>query len=160
MPGEHNDWILEPTVILLGCQPWPPRPDPNDPRRCPVCGHGIKESDHGVYCCWEDRSAPPIERRCLSARIGHRGRTKDAEAQRRARDKLKSKRGGIVLPESERRRIWLGCRGDGLSSLDEITNRAKIGRDWLLSIGQAPDWDLVLDKRGNIVGRRQNSVAT
>ena len=164
-PADPTDpYIPEPTIVMLGCQPWPPklasepfhapansRVLPSD--RCPVCDRGINAGDHRTYCGWEDRSERSIESRCRSARIGHQSRGRIEDADREAARALQKRRKHIRLPESERRRIWLGCKGDHLSSRDEVSNRAKIGRDWLRSIGQEPDWTLVLDKRGNVVGR-------
>lgn len=86
------------------------------------------------------------------------------DADRRHVGALEDDRAGRVLTELERRRIWLGYRGDPRTTPDAIdrdgtgrsfvpTERALAGRAWLRSIGQEPDWSLILDRRGRVVGR-------
>jgi hypothetical protein len=63
------------------------------------------------------------------------------------------------LTEAERRWIARGCRGDGMSSRRDVRNRAKVGDAWLAEIGQSPDYDLILGKNGQILGRYSELVA-
>jgi len=54
-----------------------------------------------------------------------------------------------VLTEVQRRRIWMGYSRSGIDSHNpEVVNRSKLGRDWLISIGQEPDWSIDLDHEG------------
>lgn len=154
------DGILPPTIIMLGCQPWPPQPDPARPGVCPVCRGSIQSEHHRVYCGWDDNAHRSINARCKSARIGLRGKDRQERAERATREDVQRRNGGVRLTESERRRLWNGYRGSimrarNLSDREalEATNRTAIARKWLTETGQEPDWDLILDKRGNTIGR-------
>lgn len=146
-----RDYIPEPTIILLGCQPWPPIPYGAG---CPVCGPGIREGHDSTYCGVCDSLSPRREAQVAKARrsvmIAIQTRSRAAAAEQAAKVELRRLR---TLTEAERRRLWNGYKGGVLSPTSEVTNRSKVGRDWLTSIGQAPDWSLVLDARGNVIGR-------
>ena len=146
------DYIPEPRVVLLGCRPWPP--PRNADGTCGVCGGGIDPAHSTYHCAACGASAPAIDARCRAARIGLQARTATEAAEKGAADKLR--RVNVVLTESERRRVWNGHRGGIVTSNPEPTNRAAIGRAWLVSIGQTPDWTLILDRRGNVVGHYED----
>lgn len=141
--------VPEPTVILLGCQPWPPRPRPDG--SCPVCGGSIA-AEHRYYCGWDDRLNPATEARLRAARLGL---AVQAEIDRRKDrlDELTRRRKGrrATLTETERRRLWNGYRGSLIEPDPEPTNRAALGRAFLAEIGQLPDFALTLDRRGRVV---------
>ena len=59
----------------------------------------------------------------------------------------------VARSERDRRRLWNGYKGGILSPIAEVSNRSRIGSEWLREIGQEPDWSLILDSRGNVVGR-------
>jgi hypothetical protein len=66
------------------------------------------------------------------------------------------------LSEVERRRIWVGYRhlGKGYAWTDgKLTNRANFGRQWLTAIGQQPDWSLILNSKGQVIGRIQDEIS-
>lgn len=143
-----SDVIPEPTIVLTGCRPWDARL--RTPGGCPVCRGGIRAGDDSIHCARCDSSSPRREAQIRTARIGLRARAQVEIAEREAREHLHRK---SILTESERRRLWNGYRGGLLRSRLEVTNRAKVGREWLKSIGQEPDFSLILDKRGRVVGR-------
>lgn len=148
-----SDFVPEPTIVLLGCQPWPPRPDPRRPDACPVCGGTIQPAHQGTHCGWCDQSTEAINRRCRAALTGLRARERHEEQARQAEEQLRNRKGQTRLTESERRRLWNGYKGGILSPSLTITNRAQIGRAFLTRIGQEPDWNLILDGRGQVIGR-------
>jgi hypothetical protein len=98
--------------------------------------------------------SPTREAQVRAARLGISGREQADQADKKAKD-LKRKQ-SVKLTEAERRRIWHGCRAK--SPLGELAstravNLAKIGREWLEQIGQLPDFSLILDSHGNVIGR-------
>lgn len=140
--------IPEPAVILLGCQPWPPRSRPGG--SCPVCGGSVDR--HGYYCAWDDRLDPAVEARVRAAKLGLKVQAEIDRQKARLDELTRRKRGGrAVLSEAERRRLWNGYRGSLLAADPEPTNRARAGREFLAAIGQEPDFDLILDRRGRAV---------
>jgi hypothetical protein len=150
-----SDYIPEPMIILLGCQPWPPRPTGDG---CPACGDGIRRGDDSHYCAVCQSVSPRREAQVKAARVGLKARDKGEQAEKRARDRLAKH--PTVLSEADRRRLWNGYKGGIISEYtEELTNLAATGREWLLEIGQVPDWDLLIDKRGNVIGRYSQCVA-
>lgn len=146
---DWSDYVLGPRIILMGCQAWPPRVDPG--RGCPVCDRGIHAGDDGYYCAVCDSLSPRREAQVRAARIGLRRRDRVEQAESKAKARMTRV---PVLTESDRRKLWNGYRGTFLQEwVGELTNVAKVGRDWLIAIGQEPDWDLILDGRGNVIGR-------
>ncbi|WP_422929174.1 hypothetical protein [Singulisphaera sp. PoT] len=146
-----DGYIAEPSIILLGCRAWDNSPYKN----CPVC-HGCVGDDGGrVYCARCDAMSPAIESKCRSSRIASEVRKRsEAAARDYAAALAKKQRGSARLTEIERRQIANGYTREGIGSRDaDVVNRAAVGRDWLRSIGQEPDYDLILDKRGNVIGR-------
>jgi hypothetical protein len=141
--------IPEPTVVLLGCQPWPPRPRPDG--SCPVCGGSIA-AKHRYYCGWDDRLNPATEARLRAARLGLKVQAEIDRQKGRLDELTRRKQGGrATLSEIERRRLWNGYRGSLLTADPEPTNRAAIGRAFLTAIGQEPNFALILDRRGRVV---------
>jgi len=128
-----KDWIPEPEIILLGCQPWPPNRQGD---RCPVCGPGIRVGHDSTYCAICDSVSPlraaQIERLSRAKRAAEQADSDRAETRAQlARNTL------TELTEVHRRRIWL--------------KHGQVGREWLREIGQVPDFTLQLDKRGRPV---------
>lgn len=151
-----RDWILEPTIIMFGCQPWTNLPGFVGP--CPVCKGGIKPGHDTRYCEKCGSSSPRIEARVRSARLGMKRREKSEEARRKARHKLRSL-ARTILSEGLRRQIWNGYKGTVLSEFDgELDNLAKEGRDFLRRIGQEPDFSLILDRHGRVIGRTDEDL--
>ena len=144
------DYIPEPTVILLGCQPWPPK---SDGPGCPVCGQGIRIEHRTYHCAVCGSSHPSIEARCRASKLGLKARDKAETAEKRARDDLRKVK--VRLSERLRRRYWHGYPFDRNSP--DVTNQAALNRAWLAEIGQEPNWDLILDKDGRTVGRIQEA---
>lgn len=151
MRAEVAHYVPEPSLFLTGCQAWPPPADPTRPGVCPVCRGGIRPDHHTHYCGVCDAMSPRNEARCLAQRVGVAGRTGEDAARQRARAALMKKR--HRLSEALRRQIWNGYRGSIGSEAEGLTNLAREGRDFLTSIGQEPDWSLILDGRGKVVGR-------
>jgi len=143
------DWIPEPLVILVGCQAWPPPPLPDG--SCPVCGWGIHRGDDTFHCAVCDSSSPRVEAKVRAAQLGLKARDKGQVAEKHVTDQLH--RAPVVLTENERRRLWNGYRDSFARESSDVTNLAKVGREFLLGIGQEPDWSLILDKHGRVTGR-------
>jgi hypothetical protein len=100
-----------------------------------------------------------MEGRIHAARLAQRVRTDAETAERDALADMKRTASSRQLDEQHRRRIWMGYSRLAIhSSRPEIVNRAKLGRDWLRAIGQEPDWRLILDKKGRVVGRRDTPI--
>lgn len=106
---------------------------------------------------------PKNEANAMAQRIEDRSRQRYFEVARQVDQTLKSGASKAAkrprLSESDRRRIWNGYKGGILSSNLEVTNRARIGREFLIAIKQEPNWNLILDASGKIVGRHQPSPA-
>lgn len=149
-------YVPEPTIVLMGCRAWPPPPRPDG--SCGVCGGGIRPADLAYHCAACSASAPPIEARCRGARIGLQARDRHEIAAKAARDRLAKK--WTALTEAQRRRLWNGYRGTVLAEFaGDLNNVAKVGRDWLTAIGQQPDWSLILDGGGRVIGRCDEEAA-
>lgn len=138
----YHDGIPEPTVILVGCQAWPPervRP------WCPVCGGSIRPDHESYYCAWCDALADRRESRVRFVRLGLEARERLTQVERQALaglHKATRRRGRQVkLSESERRRLWAGSRFSILAQVklaDPVPNPARLGRLFLRAIGQLP----------------------
>lgn len=146
-----DGYIPEPTIILLGCRAWDNKPF----GVCPVCNGGVRAGDDGIHCAKCSSSSPAIERRCATAKVVHSAKERAADGSKELRDELdKRHRNSAKLTELERRQIANGYTRKGLNSKNSgVVNRARVGREWLQSINQMPDYDLILDKRGNVTGR-------
>jgi hypothetical protein len=140
-------------VILTGCRPWPL--EWGDV--CPCCG-GLtaKQKRRLEYCAWCETASPPLARLAVyhEVRLDAPGADRQREAERKARRRFRG-RYRSILTERERRRIHNGYRGAFEHPINELTNLARVGREWLRSIGQEPDWTLILDKKGNVIGRKE-----
>lgn len=146
-----TDWILEPSVILLGCQAWPPRKQPGT-SGCPVCGPGVREGDDSTYCGACGSLSPRREAQVRAARAGIKTRERVESAERAARDQLEKQ--SLAPTELERRRLWMAYSRNGIDSQNpDVVNRAKIAREWLTARGWEPDWSLILDGKGRVIGR-------
>lgn len=156
--GSPIDHIPTPTIVLMGCRAWDATPVKSG--SCPVCGPGVRAGHQSTYCARCDSLSPRRESQVLAARVGLRARSEAESAARGARDDLRrvGKANG-QLSEALRRRIWMGYSRSGVNSRNaEVANRAKVGRDWLRSIGQEPDFSLILDSHGKVVGRMVESA--
>lgn len=143
---QHEAYLPEPNLILMGCRAW----DALKPVQCPVCKHGIRPGDDTSYCARCDSMSPKREAQILAARLVLRTRNEIATAEQNARADLERlRKTSPVLTEVQRRRIWMGYSRSGVDSRNpEVANRAKAGRDWLIAIGQEPDWSIELDAKG------------
>lgn len=139
-------YLPEPDLILMGCRPW----DALTPTQCPVCKNGIRRGDDTSYCARCDSMSPLREAQILAARHGRQMRSDRANAERTARlDLERLHKSSPLLTESQRRRLWMGYSQSGINSRNpEVANRSKAGRDWLIAIGQVPDWSIELDAKG------------
>ncbi|WP_406699261.1 hypothetical protein V5E97_10325 [Singulisphaera sp. Ch08] len=146
-------YLPEPDLILMGCRPW----DALKPAQCPVCKNGIRPGDDASYCARCDSMSPKRESQVRAARLGQRMRTERASAERNARlDLERLRKSSPILTEAQRRRLWMGYSQSGIDSRNpEVANRSKAGRDWLIAIGQEPDWSIEFDAKG----RPKKSVA-
>lgn len=100
--------------------------------------------------------SPAREARVRAARLGISGKEAAAQADKKATEIQRKQ--NVQLTEPERRRIYYGCRSKSpLANLasERITNLAKVGREWLAKIGQLPNLNLILDAKGNVIGRYQ-----
>jgi hypothetical protein len=140
-----DEYIPEPTLVIMGCRAWPPPPEPG--QKCPVCKGGIVRGDNDTQCGLCNSASPLREHQVRSARIGVKTRDKAEAAERMVREDLQELRKGVQLDESTRRRIWNGYRGGIHASNPNVTNEAKLCRDFLIEIGQVPDWSLEIKVR-------------
>jgi hypothetical protein len=131
----------DPIVCLMGCRPWPY--PPHSKHTCPVC-HGATAKDTRLVVCLECYAvSPPLARLICAREVGrpdHGRREHQRAAENRAKHEL-ARRHTTKLDEKTRRLIWNGYRGVLGHESEDVTNLAKIGRDWLTSIGQEPLWD-------------------
>ncbi len=130
-------YIAEPLLFLTGCRPWPPPPERSG--CCPVCGSNVR--DHRAYCGWSDEGSDAFETRVAAARTIVEARESIDAGRQRAALKL-AKAAKIVLSERDRRRIWNGYRRTILAATvgSDVTNLARVGREWLTKIQQEPAW--------------------
>jgi hypothetical protein len=145
-PNKRDVYLPEPELIMLGCRAW----DSRKPDRCPVCKDGVRQGDDKSYCARCDSMSPKVEAQILAARLVLRTRNDLSDAERNAKDDLERlRRAAPVLTEAQRRRLWMGYSRSGIDSRNpEVANRSKAGRDWLIAIGQEPDWSIELDANG------------
>jgi hypothetical protein len=139
-------YLPEPDLILMGCRAW----DALKPVECPVCKNGIRRGDDSSYCARCDLMSPKREAQILAARLGQRVWSELTSAQRDAKLALERlRKSSPILTEVQRRRLWMGYSQSGIDSRNpEVANRSKAGRDWLIAIGQEPDWSIELDAKG------------
>jgi len=149
----ESAFLKEPDLILLGCRPWESSP----PEPCPVCKRGIRPGDDTYYCARCDSMSPRREAQLQEQQLIRNCQEAEADASRRARQSLEQiQRDTPILSESQRRRLWMGYSRNGIDSRNaEVANRAKAGRDWLIAIGQEPDWSIKLDEKGRPVPSSQ-----
>jgi hypothetical protein len=153
-PLEVAHYVPHPAIVLTGCQAWPPARTSD---RCPVCGGGVRPDEHTTYCAVCDSMSPRNEARVRAQLLGVRSRDAQDEAAKHARESM-AKRAKGGLTEGERRALWNGYRGGIKAENPEPTNRAKLARDWLTERGMAPDWSIVIDSKGNRVGRHDPAI--
>lgn len=183
IPAEILWYVPEPAIVLMGCKPlMPPQvverrkrhhAQINETWVCPVCNGRVVDvydcvgdDDHierpsVVICAQCDTMEDRHEYRCAKQRveaaiIGAGQEKADAEAKDLARKAEIAEKQPVTLTEVERRRIWCGAKKiDGkYDPRGEPNNLARYGREWLRRINQIPDFDLILDSRGKVVGRR------
>ena len=146
-----------------GCWPWPAR-------HCPACKGQIgrrladrgnpaflMDIDHRTYCELCGSMDPRNEANVVAQRIEERAVARHRDVSRQVENQLDKSAEKVGkrprLTEVERRRIWNGYKGGILAPNLEVTNRSKIGRQFLLRIKQEPNWNLILDSSGKVVGR-------
>lgn len=173
-PGWHDrvssdQYFRAPEFARPGGLLWPAH-------RCPACKGKIgrrapagadpsffAELDRRTYCELCGSMDPKNEANAMAQRIEDRSRLRYAEVARQVDRALSNGAEKATrrprLSESDRRRIWNGYKGGILASNLEVTNRAKIGREFLIRIQQEPNWNLILDASGKIIGRHQPSSA-
>jgi len=134
-------------LLVLGCRPWPLEPK----TICPAC-HGNLDHYSGQAVCLWCHGISRSTALTLKALYRKQIRSADAgevlDAERRAKEDLKRKH-KAKLSERERRRYWMGV---GSRDAPDHNIRVTAARAWLREIGQEPDWSLVLDGRGNVIG--------
>jgi hypothetical protein len=154
-----------------GDRPWPSP-------LCPVCkgrigrpepgrtsSSFISELDHRTYCELCGSMDPRNEANARAQRIAEQARSRHDHAVREVERVLKLSHESLRRPrlsEAERRRIWNGYKGGILSPSIEVTNRARVGREFLIRIKQEPNWNLVLDATGRAIpaGRAHESMGS
>lgn len=145
-------------IVLTGCNPWPP-PVRDRGEPCEVCDDATMTDPRNVVCLWCHAVSPSLQRLIRFVSTGvrdQRGAAADIADEQAKRSLVKRHKG--KLTESERRLIWNGNKGAVTSECRDVTNLAKVGRDWLTSIGQVPDFSLILDKHGNVIGRHETGL--
>lgn len=161
LPPEVRWHVSRPDIVLFGCQPYVPAAK----GACPTC-HGLvadrpdvlgKDRPSVVYCARCDGMSEANEAKLARQRhetsIAERGRD-DAERERRDLEHAVEDARDVVLSEAQRREIWYGYKGSPLGTHGrEPTSLAKAGREFLRRINQTPDFRLILDRRGKVVGR-------
>jgi hypothetical protein len=144
-------------LLVTGCRPWPPRPGPG--RVCGACGGTVARRRGAAVCLWCHEASPGL-RAAISKPSGRRHSEAGdvADAERRAKADLKARHKGKSpkLTERERRHLWAGV---GYRNAADFNVRVTAARAWLREIGQTPDWSLVIDRRGNEIGRRECETA-
>jgi hypothetical protein len=116
--------------------------------------------DHLTFCLWcygtALRNAARISRLLSYGHAKRLAASANAESARQIKDSLDRRlRGNATLTETERRRIWYGYKNAISRDLDAsiVGNLALIGREWLARLDQLPDFTLILDGTGHVVGR-------
>ena len=145
---------IDPFIVLLGCRPWPPGPLPGAGRLCPVCKRGVRPGDETTVCLWCHSASPRTSGRLRLAKIQTDRAVRHNEAERKLRDKLKSKP-VVTLSERERRGYWYGGSRKLTRSNPELASTTATCRAWLRSIGQEPNWDLTHDQFGPLPPKRE-----
>jgi hypothetical protein len=162
-PSHDQHYHAPERAAHAGDRPWPTE-------LCPVCrgrigrriagaesAEFLAEIDHRTYCGLCGSMDPHNEANAVAQRIDDRSRLRHEEVARQIKhalnDEAEANRRRPRLSEADRRRIWNGYKGGILAANLEVTNRARIGREFLTRIKQEPDWSLILDAGGKIVGR-------
>jgi hypothetical protein len=73
------------------------------------------------------------------------------DAERQAKEDLGRKH-HVALTERERRHLWMGV---GYRTAKDFNIRVAAAREWLAEIDQKPDWTLIIDKTGRVIGRTE-----
>lgn len=138
-----------------------------DASPCPACGGHVTdrpdqfgiEKPSTVVCLRCSRMDachdPAFANQIRAEKVARAAHDECQEAERKlqhAADAINTDQ--VVLSETERRRIWAGNRRTQLVELvPNITSLAAAGREFLRRINQQPDFDLIIDKRGNTIDR-------
>lgn len=161
LPPEVRWYVSPPAIVLFGCQPLVPEPKWLS---CSACNDVVedrpdqlgREKPSVVYCArcdrMSDRSETLLAKQRHEVSIAAQARD-DADRERREMDHARDAVKDVVLSEAQRREIWYGYAGSPLNSGRPISGLARIGREFLRRIDQMPDFSLVIDKRGKVVGR-------
>lgn len=138
-------YIVEPDIIMFGCRSMTALPPV--PGHCPACGRGIHPGDDNRYCGVCDAVSPRIAARIGGARRAIAAAERAERAETDLKDRLRALH-KVTLSEADRRRLWNGHKGGILAETTEVTNAARTAREWLIAIGQVPDWTKTLPIRG------------
>lgn len=152
--------VPEPDLLLTGCAPF----SRVEPSPCPTCGSTAASNKvrdrvgkHGstvVACLRCDRRDDRWEGVLAAQRhVAGPGRDRSLKAERGAKRLARAaKKQRIKLSEIDRRRIWCGNKRSMLAAVEGLTCLAAEGRRFLAAIDQLPDWSLILDRRGKVLG--------
>jgi len=113
-----------------------------------VCHREVRPAGSDNLLRLVRRGLPGFEHAVRAARVGLVARSRHELAEHAARKALRKIK-GAVLSECDRRRLWNGHRRGILEECADVTNLARIGREFLTRIGQVPDWTKVLKRRGD-----------
>lgn len=138
-------------------------PRREEPPPCSTCGGQVRdrpdltgqERPTVVYCDRCDGMAPLAEDRLRKQYLETThglDATDRRDRETREADHVKESLKGVTLSEAHRRRIWMGHRKGNPFAAVEPQCLAAVGRRWLEEIGQLPDWSLVLDASGKVIG--------
>lgn len=138
---------VDPYILLMGCRPWSRADEDGNKlkKRCPVCHKATQHDGERLVLCAKCSAASPLMSRLIVSReVGAPESGRRAQSERneqRIMDDLSKRH--PVLDETTRRLIWNGYRGVFTKEIEEPSNLARIGRMWLISIDQKPNWDAV-----------------
>jgi len=159
MTPQSREVLPDAIILLTGCRPWPL--GYREDGVCPVCHDNARRAISLVVCLHCHAVSLPLSRLVASRSLGQMNHGFAAEARQAEQDAKRAlaKSHETTLSERERRWIWGGCKRSHGKSADKksgkVSNLALIGRQWLTQINQLPDWTLILDRRGNVIGRTE-----
>ena len=160
LPDALKYRVPEPLYLMVGCTPLVPHRG----GVCPTCKGliglpryvdragtiKIDPRDHYTVCLRCDAMDAGNEQNAKALVVA----VKAVVMEETASHYYKNELARVDLTERERRRIFFGSSRAGYDAGRlEVVNRANIGQAWLRKIDRMPDWNLILDRHGNIIGR-------
>ena len=158
-------YIPEPLLVLMGCTAWVNHFD----GPCPVCKGLIGQPrsrhpgapaevdplDYRTFCARCGATHPAVQAKIDAQLRKERLEVEDEEIRRQMeQDQRRRLQSGVALTEKEKREIWLGNADVNMTHQKRrVHNLAAEGRKWLREIGAEPDWNLIINKRGRVIGR-------